>query len=154
MKTDALDERILEVLGEDARISNRELGRALNVADVTIGKRLLRLQKAGAVRTVALVDPRAVGLSCAAFVRLVTSPHLARQIASNAATLAEASFVALASGRHNVVMLVTVEDRAALARLLHDTFRSWEGVHSLEVLEIVNAVKHRLDVVRIPPPSG
>ncbi|MEY2927234.1 MAG: AsnC-type helix-turn-helix domain, partial [Pseudomonadota bacterium] len=39
MKTDALDERILTVLGEDARISNRELGRALNVADVTIGKR-------------------------------------------------------------------------------------------------------------------
>lgn len=153
MKTDDLDERILEVLGTDARISNRELGRTLDVADVTIGKRLMRLQKAGAVRTVALVDPRALGLNCAAFVRIVASPSLARPIAENAAKMREVPFVSLASGRHNIVLLVTVEDREALARLLHEQFRQWEGVLTLEVHEIVNSVKHRLDIVRIPPPQ-
>lgn len=153
MKTDELDERILEVLGADARISNRELGRALDVADVTIGKRLMRLQKAGAVRTVALVDPRALGLNCAAFVRIVAAPNLARRICLEAAKLREVPFVALASGRHNIVMLVTVSDQAVLADLMHSQFRSWEGVLSLEVHEIVNAIKHRLDIVRIPPPS-
>lgn len=149
MKTDDLDERILEVLGADARISNRELGRALGVADVTIGKRLMRLQKAGAVRTVALVDPRALGLNCAAFVRIVAAPNLARQICINAGKLREIPFVALASGRHNIVMLVTVGDQAALADLMHKQVRRWEGVLSMEVHEIVNAIKHRLDVVRI-----
>ena len=39
-KTDRLDEQILEILTKDARISNREVGRLLNVSDVTIGKRL------------------------------------------------------------------------------------------------------------------
>lgn len=151
MKTDALDERILAVLAQDARISNREVGRALNVADVTVGKRLLRLQRAGVIRLAALLDPQAMGLGCAAFVRLVTDPNLARQIATGAALLKEVPFVALTSGRHNVVTLVLVENREALAGLLHDHFRTWAGVRSIETQEIVGAVKHRLDVVRIRP---
>lgn len=154
MKTDELDERILAVLAADARISNREVARILGVSDVTVGKRLQRLIKAGAVRPSALIDPRAVGLGCSAFVRLVTDPKLARRIASNAAQLKEVPFVALTSGRHNIVTLVVIQDRDALARLLHEQFRTWEGVRSIDTREIVSAVKHSLGVVRIPPPAG
>lgn len=149
MKLDALDEQILAFLRADARVSNREVGRALQVADVTIGKRLNRMANAGIAKPQAVIDPRAVGLECAAFVRLTTEPHLARQIAQGAAALKEASFVALTTGRHNVVTLVLVENRDALALLIHDHFRTWQGVRSIETHEIVRALKHQIDIVLI-----
>ena len=73
-KTDHLDEQILEILTKDARISNREVGRLLNVSDVTIGKRLKSMQRAGSIRLAALIDPAALGLNCAAFIRLKVVP--------------------------------------------------------------------------------
>lgn len=152
MKTDDLDERILAALRDDARVSNREVARLLDVADVTVGKRLARLQSAGMARASALVEPQAVGLTCAAFVRLVTEPRLARKIAAGAAELKEVSFVALTAGTHNVVMLALVEDRDALSRLVHAHFRTLGGVRAIDTREIMASVKQRLDVVRISRP--
>jgi Lrp/AsnC family transcriptional regulator, regulator for asnA, asnC and gidA len=149
MQTDDLDEKILEILTLDARVSNREVGRILNVSDVTVGKRLKAMQRAGAIRLAALIDPVALGLKCAAFVRLTTEPGMAREIAAAAAALKEVPFVALTGGPHNVVTLALVEDRQALANLVHNHFRTWKGIHSLETHEIVSSLKHRLDVVRI-----
>lgn len=149
MKYDNLEEKILEILTVDARISNREVGRLLNVSDVTIGKRLKAMQRAGAIRLTALVNPTAMGLNCAAFVRLKTAPDMARKIAMSAAALKEVPFVALTGGAHNVVTLALVEDRQALADLVHHHFRRWKGVYSLETHELVSSPKHRLDVVRI-----
>ena len=104
-KTDHLDEQILEILTKDARISNREVGRLLNVSDVTIGKRLKSMQRAGSIRLAALIDPAALGLNCAAFIRLKVVPAMAREIAAAASELKEVPFVALTGGTHNVVTL-------------------------------------------------
>lgn len=149
MKSDNLEEKILEILTVDARISNREVGRLLNVSDVTIGKRLKAMQRAGAIRVTALVNPSTMGLNCAAFVRLKTAPDMARKIAMSAAALKEVPFVALTGGPHNVVTLALVEDRQALADLVHRHFRRWKGIYSLETHELVYSPKQRLDVVRI-----
>lgn len=148
-KTDRLDEQILEILTSDARISNREVGRLLNVSDVTIGKRLKSMQRSGAIRLAALIDPVALGLNCAAFIRLKVAAEMAREIAAAASELKEVPFVALTGGTHNVVTLALVENRQVLAQLVHNHFRKWEGVHSLETHEISSSPKHRLDVVRI-----
>ncbi|WP_291052025.1 Lrp/AsnC family transcriptional regulator [Hyphomonas sp.] len=149
MKNDSLEEKILEILTVDARISNREVGRLLNVSDVTIGKRLKAMQRSGAIRITALVNPQALGLNCAAFVRLKTAPEMARKIAMSAAALKEVPFVSLTGGPHNVVTLAVVEDRQALADLVHQHFRRWKGIYSLETHELISSPKHRLDVVRI-----
>lgn len=151
IKSDAIDERILEALARTARISNREVARALDLADVTVGKRLSRMQRQGIARPVAIVDPRALGLNCAAFVRVVAEPGQARRIAEELAALKEASFVALTGGMHSIVILLLIEDRAALTQFVNDHVRSRKGVRSIDVREIISALKHRLDVVRIQP---
>lgn len=151
VKTDAIDERILEVLAGTARISNREVARVLDLADVTVGKRLARMQRHGIARPVALVDHRAVGLNCAAFVRVVAEPSRARQIAEELAALEQVSFVALTGGVHSIVILLLMPDRGALTRFVNDHIRNREGVRSIDIREIISALKHRLDVVRIQP---
>lgn len=153
MKVDDLDERIIRLLTTDARISNREVARILEVSEGTVRNRLKRLESTGAARIAAIVHPAAVGLALSAFVRISTTPAAARAVAQAAAALEHVSFVALTTGRFNVVTLVVAKDRAELAEIVHNHMRKWQGVGAIETLEMIRATKHRLDVVRIQPPD-
>ncbi len=149
MRFDELDEQIIALLTEDARTSNREVARIVGVSEAAIRKRLKRLAVQKAAKVAAVVNPAAVGLELAAFVRLQTSPGVARKVAEEAAKLNFVSFVALTTGRFNVVTLVTTTNRQTLADLVHDNFRCWPGVHHIDTVELVSVTKHRLDLVRI-----
>ena len=153
MRIDALDERIIRLLTTDARTSNREVARLLDVSEGTVRNRLKRLESTGAARIAAIVHPAAVGLVLSAFVRLSTSPASARAVAEAAAGLEHVSFVALTTGQFNVVTLVVAGGRDELADIVHNHMRKWDGVRAIETLEMIRATKHRLDVVRIQPPD-
>ena len=150
---DELDTKIIGILTVDARTSNREVARVTGVSESTVRKRLRRLEGLGAVRIAAVVNPAAVGLKLPAFVRITTTLAATRRIAEAAAALDRVSFVGLTTGRFNVIALVTAADRHELAEILHDQMRRWEGVISIEALEVVSNAKHRFDLVRIRPPE-
>lgn len=47
MRLDDLDQRIIGLLAEDARISNREAARLLGISDTAVRKRLKKLSDSG-----------------------------------------------------------------------------------------------------------
>lgn len=149
MKLDATDEKIIAVLTEDARTSNREVARIVGLSDTGVRKRLKRLNASGAAKVTAVVHPASAGLTLSAFVRLQTSPAVARKVAKESAKLDSVSFVALASGRFNVIVLVLAHDERELGELIHNHFRCWEGVHTIETVRIAGTTKHSLDLILI-----
>lgn len=149
---DDTDERIISILSVDARVSNREVARDIGISEAAVRKRLKRLANTGAAKISAVINPAAVGLEVAAFLRLQTAPSGARAVVENAAKLECVSFAALTTGRFNVIVLVSVRNRAELAELVHTHFRCWEGVHGIETIELVSTAKHRLDLILIAPP--
>lgn len=151
MTTDALDEQIIDILSVNGRLSNREVARTLKVSEGTVRNRLKRLEQSGVVRLGAVVEPKALGLKCSAFVRLETTPAAARSVANAAAALDEVPFVALMTGRFDVVAMVLTDTREALAAVIHNHFNQWKGVIAVETLEIVRVAQHRLDVIRVQP---
>lgn len=154
MMFDDLDKRIVDILTADARTSNREVARALGVSETAVRKRLRRLEDLGAVRIAAVVNPVAIGLELTAFVRITTAPGTARKIAEAAAALDQFSFVALTTGRFNVIALVTAAGRRELADLIHSELRHWDGVLLIEAAELVSNTKHQFDLVRVRPNSS
>lgn len=152
IKMDDLDEQIVNLLTLNGRTSNREVARALDVSEGTVRNRLRRMEESGAVRLGAVVHPAVENLGCSAFVRLETTPAAARSVAQAAARLEAVRFVALMMGRYDVVTLVVTEDRNALSKIIHEHFRTWDGVTAISTLEIVGTAKHRLDLIRVPPP--
>ncbi len=58
---DDLDHSLLALLSTDAHESNRELARRLGVSDGTVRSRLARMEGAGLLRIVAMVDPITTG---------------------------------------------------------------------------------------------
>jgi Lrp/AsnC family transcriptional regulator, leucine-responsive regulatory protein len=78
---DVLDEvnrRLLAELQRDARVTNAELGRRLNLSAPAVGERIARLERTGVIRGYhADVDPKALGYTVAALVRVApASTHL------------------------------------------------------------------------------
>ncbi len=79
---DETNRRLLALLQEDGRLTLAELGRRLALSAPAVAERLDRLERAGAVVGYrAVVDPRAVGLSLTAIIRVRPAPGQLRRVA-------------------------------------------------------------------------
>ncbi|HKG66510.1 MAG TPA: Lrp/AsnC family transcriptional regulator [Solirubrobacteraceae bacterium] len=73
---DEIDIRLLTELQEDARVSNAELGRRVGLSAPAVAERVVRLQECGAIIGFhADVDPRVLGLTLSAILRVRPAPR-------------------------------------------------------------------------------
>ena len=73
---DTTDRLLLGELQEDARVSLAELGRRVGLSAPAVADRIQRLESAGAIRGYrAQVDPRALGFSLTAVIRIRPAPR-------------------------------------------------------------------------------
>ena len=79
---DSTNRRILSLLAEDARMSTSELARRVGMSAPSVRERVARLERAGVIRGYRLdIDPAAVGLPVAAWVRVRPGPGQLPKIA-------------------------------------------------------------------------
>ena len=72
---DAIDGLILLSLVEDARISTAEIARKVSLSPPSVAERIRRLEEAGIITGyTASIDPRALGLELAAWIRIRPMP--------------------------------------------------------------------------------
>lgn len=90
---EALDEvnvRLLEELARDPRLSMAELGRRVGMSSPAVTERVRRMEEAGVIRGYRLeLDPAALGLPIAAFVRVRPDPGQLPKIAELARSIPE-----------------------------------------------------------------
>jgi Lrp/AsnC family leucine-responsive transcriptional regulator len=87
---DETDRRIVVEIQEDARLTMAELGRRVGLSAPAVTERLGRLEQRGVIRGYhADVDPRALGLSLGAVVRIRPSPGQLQNVAEAAAATPE-----------------------------------------------------------------
>ena len=78
MQFDRADLKILAALQEDASQSVMEIAEAVNLSHNACWRRMKRLEESGVVRrTVALLDPKKVGLNLTVLVSVRTNDHSA-----------------------------------------------------------------------------
>ena len=79
---DATNRRLLAELQQDARLSLAELGRRVGLSSPAVAERLQRLEQLGVIRGYhADVDPRALGYSLGAIIRIRPAPGQLRNVA-------------------------------------------------------------------------
>jgi Lrp/AsnC family leucine-responsive transcriptional regulator len=87
---DAADSAILEVLAADVRISLAELARRVGLSAPSVSERVKRLEEAGVIEAYTLViEPAALGLPIAAWLRVKPLPGQVRKVAELLAGLPE-----------------------------------------------------------------
>lgn len=79
---DATDAALLRALARDARATMADLARAVGLSPPSAAERVRRLEEAGVIRGYsAVVDPAALGLTLAAYVRVRPLPGLLGKVA-------------------------------------------------------------------------
>jgi Lrp/AsnC family leucine-responsive transcriptional regulator len=79
---DGINLRLLEELQENARLTLAELGRRVGLSAPAVAERLQRLERAGVVAGYAAeIDPRTLGLSLTAVIRIRPAPGQLQNVA-------------------------------------------------------------------------
>jgi Lrp/AsnC family leucine-responsive transcriptional regulator len=120
---DEVNRRILALLSEDARQSTAQLARRVGMSAPAVRERVARLEEAGVIRGYRLdVDPAALGLPVAVWVRLRPGPGQLPRLAELAEQVPEVSECYRISGEDCFLLKVHVaaveELEAVLDRFL------------------------------------
>jgi Lrp/AsnC family transcriptional regulator, leucine-responsive regulatory protein len=116
---DGVNRRILAALAEDPRISTSALARRVAMSAPAVRERVTRLEEAGVIRGYRLdIDPAAVGLPIAAWVRIRPGPGQLPKIADLARRTPEVSECHRISGDDCFLLKVHVPALEALEDVL------------------------------------
>ena len=144
MSLDATDLRLLEILQEDASLSNLELAVRAHVSPATALRRVRRLVDNGVIeRRVALLDPHCVGEGLTALVEVT----LDRQGAEHLQAFEQ---------RAVAVLVLRVADMPAYHALVQRLFTQDANVRNVKAFFSVKRAKFdpRLDLSALRPTSG
>lgn len=136
---DATDEKIIDTLRSDGRVSVRALAEHVHISRANAYARIHRLRDQGVITGfTATVDPVARGLTTTAYVTLNVEQRDWRRIRTELAALPGIEHIALVGGDFDVIMLVRARDNLALRSLVLDEVHSIDGVlnsHTLLVFD-------------------
>ena len=133
---DRIDRRILNVIQQDARISNADLAREVDLSPSPCWRRLKALQEAGVIRQhVSLLDADAVGLPVSVFVSVSLDKQIEDNLARFEAAVRERPEVMecyLMTGEADYLLRVVVPDLRAYERLVLEQLTRIPGVANIK----------------------
>jgi Lrp/AsnC family leucine-responsive transcriptional regulator len=118
-KIDQFDQKILQLLQQDARISHAEIGRKVHLSQPAVSERIKRLEAAGVIRGYrADISPRALGYQITAMIRISTQQG--RPYAEYVAACPEIIDCYTVTGEDGAVMRVLATDVEHLQRIINE----------------------------------
>ena len=122
MKFDETDIRVIRSLQRDARTNFADIARACDVSVDTVTKRFHRLRKGGIVKgTTILLDPRYLGLECAASLQIGVDPKHIDKVVDSLQKERGVIFCTPSIGMQNVFAIVALGNFNELNALIERT---------------------------------
>ena len=140
---DDTDLRILEILQRDARTSNAEIARQIELAPSAVFQRIRKLEESGVISGYhARIDPTSIDLGLLAFVSVQTTEGArARETADMLAAVPEVVEVHRVVGDDCFLLKVRVRDTAALGALLDEKIQPLPPVASTRTTIVLSSSK-------------
>lgn len=136
IQPDRTDQKIISLLQKDARLSNKELARRVDLAPSTCLERVRRLQEKGVFRGFhADIEPAALGVRLLAMISVRLSKHdttLLNRFREHVLSLSEVREVYHIAGANDFLVHVAVRDSEHLRTLLMESFTGRPEVEHLE----------------------
>ena len=146
---DQLDRQLIDILAQDARVSNRKIAADLGVTEGTVRGRIKRLQQDGLIAFTAITSLRREDSVKLAIIGVQAEYGRLRPIAEQIATLPNVDAVMIAMGRFNILVVCLFSELDRLYELASDRILVIDGVHHVETSIAVKTVKYNSRVVRI-----
>ena len=146
MKLDSLDIKLLSLLQENAKRTNKELALHLDLSVTAIFERIKKLERAGVIKQyVALVDKKKVALDFTVFCHVKLTQHSQQQITAferEVAKLDEVLECFHVSGEYDYLLKVVVADMQSFRTFMIDKLTSLQHIGSTQSSFSINEVKN------------
>ena len=143
---DDTDRRLLELLQQDAFLTNKELAAQLNLSATPIYERKKRLEREGYIRQyVALVDKTKVGRSLAAFCQVTLKEHtqeFIREFEEKIQALPEVVECYNIAGPYDYLLKIMVADMDAYRTFLVEKLAALAHIGGPQSAFVMAEIKH------------
>ena len=144
---DAVDRKIIEVIQEEARISNAELADRVGLSPSPCWRRVRALEDARVIRRyVTLVDAETIGLPINVFATVTLEKQVERALERFERAVAERPEVMecyLMTGEFDYLLRVVVPSLGAYERFLMDHLTRIEGIASIKSSFALKQVRYK-----------
>lgn len=146
-KLDRIDIGILNRLQEDARVTNAELARAVNLSSTPCFNRVKAMEELGLIRQqVTLLAPELLGLNVNVFIHVSLEKQVVDALARFESAIAERPEVMecyLMTGDADYLLRVLVPDIQALERFILDHLTKIPGVANIRSSFALKQVRYK-----------
>jgi Lrp/AsnC family transcriptional regulator for asnA, asnC and gidA len=101
---DDIDQQIIDLLRTDGRMAFTEIAKRLNIPEATARYRVQRLLQAGVIKILAWPNPEKLGMPHFLIVSINAESAKIETVAETLAQMDEVRFVAVTTGRYNIVI--------------------------------------------------
>lgn len=151
---DALDNQLVALLAQDARVSNRRIAAEIGVTEGTVRGRIKRLQQEGLIVFTAITGFQLGQSAHLAFINIQADVDRVREIAAKIADVPGINAVLITMGQFNINAMTLIDDLTTLVELASDRILAIEGVHHVETSIAVKTIKYNASMAKITKPEG
>lgn len=139
-----LNREIVKMLQNDGRRPYKEMATALGVSEGTVRNRVKSMQKAGALRIVALVDPTEVRYQADAIVGVkVASNHSVDQVAKRLGKSPDVVYILWVTGRYDLLVEIVTNHLHKFHEFLESEIHLQPDIASSEVMSGLKNFKNQ-----------
>ena len=146
---DEMDRQLIEMLSQDARMSNRKIALELNVTEGTVRGRIKRLQQEKLMSFTAITSVDLGDASKLAFIGIQADIGNLKSIANAISEISLVTSVLITMGRFNILAICLFDDLGQLHSVASDQILALRGVHHVETSVVVKTLKYNSRIVRI-----
>jgi Lrp/AsnC family transcriptional regulator for asnA, asnC and gidA len=148
---DVLDHKIIEMLGRDARVSNRQIAADLGVTEGTIRARIKYLQSERLIQFTVVTDFRMAGSPNLVMMGIHADPGRVPALAAELSKVPEINCVIVLLGRYNLMAMGLFASLTQVNDLIRSTILPLRGVRSVDTSVSIQNFKYDVRLARITP---
>ncbi|MBI4186883.1 MAG: Lrp/AsnC family transcriptional regulator [Chloroflexi bacterium] len=138
-----IDERLVKLLGQDARQRSEALAKKLGVSAATVRRRVKRLIQNGLIRIVAVVDPAKFGFPLSAVIAFDVAHDKVEQATQALVNRSEIKWISTTTGRFDILVWAQFHSADDLSDFLQKEVSSVEGMRDTETFVCLHVDKGR-----------
>ena len=145
---DELDEKILKMIVDNARVPFLEVARAYNVSGAAIHQRVQKLTNLGVIKgSEYIVDPEKLGYETCAFVGLfLTSPSTFDFVVERLEKIPEVIECYYTTGQYDLLIKVVAKNNKDLLRIIHSELQPLGLARTETLISFKDAFRKRFPI--------
>lgn len=149
-RLDETDNKILDLLSMDSRLSYAELGRLVNLSRVSVRERVNKLIESGIIeRFSVIINPKKVGLNLSVFFEIDVHPHKLEEVAKALAQNNHVLSVNQMTGPSRIHAHAALRDNIHLQQFLVQAVYSLPGINSVNSYVLLRGFKSKSGGIKI-----